>query len=442
MDAYNAEQAAMAGMIPDGLPGDARIELRQGPRALIVSGRPALVHLNATEPARTARADMDHVSALVLRLRDLVIARFIDDVHSHAGGDTGEATGAEPLIIHVLDQHGAAATLEELGPCPASPADLRLVRTSLGTGCVAVDALAAVAAFVDQPQRMVARTLIDPGAWARMRILTPDGVSLALVPRGGDVVMTVDYGGHGSETLTAERAAVDEWLAVLTAAVGDAVVPVAELDATPALAFSVIVQQSGVEPMNEDIIEVYRDPRPSGTARWLARRNGEPIYLVLDVTPHAAAIVPVEPLRFLPRTLLVREPFALREVIAHERGQMSEHLERGELLDDWAARAPARASVRPGSVDALRQSLARLRAVRFVADTPAPAHRLTPPRRRVEAVFDPGPLDADVPIRDRIDIGADTPHGCLARLHTGKPAPVFELDRPTCDALLGPWSAP
>ena len=427
-----------ASVTPDGLSGDARIALRQGPRALIVSGRPALVQLDAAAPELAARADLDRVSALVRRLRDLVIVHFVDEAHARD-------TGAEPLIIHVRDQGGAAATLEDLGPCPAAPAsgpaDLRLVRTQLGTGCVDTDDLAAVAGFVDQPRRMIARTLVHPGSWERMRILAANGVSLELAARGGELSMTVDYGGHGSETLTAERAAVDEWLAVLAAAAGETIVPVAELDHTPALAFSMIVQQSGAEPMAESVVEVYRDPRPSGVARWLARRDGEPVYLVLDQAAHAAAIMPVAPLRFLPRTLLVREPFALREVIAHDRGRMSEILERGELIDDWAARSPARAAVRPGSVNALRHGLARLRAVRFVAEAPAPAHRLTPPRRRVEAVFDPGPLDADVPIRDRIDIGADTPHGCLARLDTGKQAPVFELDRVTCDALLGPWTA-
>jgi hypothetical protein len=436
-----------ASLAADGLSGDARIELRQGSRALALRGRPALVDLDSESLEPRVRADFGQVSTLVQRLRDLVIVRFVEG----APDDRADAGHIAPLTIHARVQSHVAATLEELGPCPppalpapadapAEPRDLRLVRTQLGTGCVAADALAAVAAFLDQPQRMIARTLVDlAGSWERIRILGPDGVNLMLTPRGGDVVMTVDYQGHGSETLTAERAAVDEWLAALAAIAGSAIVPVAELNVTPELVFTLLVMQSGTEAL----VELYRDPRPAGAApRWLARRDGEPIYLVLDVALDAAGIAPVEPLRFLPRTLLVREPFALREVTARERGRVSEHLVRGELLDDWEARAPVRASLRPGSVDALRQALARLRAVRFVAEAPAPAHRLTSPRRRVEAVFDPGPLDADVPIRDHVDIGADTPRGCLARLDTGKPSPVFELDRRTCDTLLGPWTAP
>jgi hypothetical protein len=447
-----------ASLAADGLTGAARIELQQGARSLALSGRPALVHLDAAVPG--ARADLGQVSALVGRLRDLAIVRFGDAAPgSLAGSGAGHA---EPLIIRVRDASAAEAMLEELGPCPApsqsaspaatpyepapaaapsdvsaDPAGLRLVRTQLGAGCVPADALAAVAAFLDRPRQMIARTLVAPAAWQRIRILGSDGVDLVLVPRGGDVAMTVDHEGHGSETLAAERAAVDEWLSALAAAASGAVVPVAELDATPALVFSVIVQQSGVE----DVVEVYRHPRSPGAApHWLARRNGEPVYLVLDVAPHAAGIMPVEPLRFLPRTLLVREPFALREVIGSEQGRVSEHLQRGELLDDWAAAVPAQSAVRPGTVDALRQTLAGLRAVRFVADAPAPAHRLTPPRRRVAAVFDPGPLDQGAPFRDRIDIGADTPRGCLARLDAGAPGPVFELDRRVCDVLLGAWT--
>jgi hypothetical protein len=312
------------------------------------------------------------------------------------------------------------------------------VRTQLGLGCVAAEALAAVAAFLEQPQRMIARALVEPGAWQRLRILQPDGVSLTLRPRGGDAVMTVEYEGHGSEEHVAERAAVDDWLGALAAAASGALVPVAELDVPAEPAFSLIVQGPGGA---EDLIEVHHDPRaPASTLRWLARRNGEPLYLVLDRAPHAAAITPVEPLRFLPRTLLEQEPFALREAVASERGRVSEHLVRGELLDDWQVRVPALASVRPGVVDALRQTLARLRAVRLVAESPAPAHRLSAPRRRVEAVFDPGPLDADVPLRHRVDIGAGTAQGCLARLDDR--GPVFELDRRACQTLLGPWTAP
>lgn len=439
-----------ASLVADGLAGDARIELRAGGRTVALSGRPASVALEVAGADVRARAELDHVSALVRGLRDVTLVRFVDD----PGGGAGRyGAGRESLRIEVHDRDGATAVLEEIGPCPeAAPAGpgevaggtatkearaLRLVRTRLGAGCVAADALARVAALVAEPSRMIARTLVAPG-WQRIRVIGEDGAELTFTPRGGDVSMTVDHGSHGSETLAAERAAVDEWLDALAGAASGAIVPLAGLGGLPAPALSLIVQQSGIE----DAIEVYRDPRPGAGPRWLARRNGEPLYLVLDVAPHAAAIAPVAPLRFLPRTLLVREPFALREVIARDQGRASEHLRRGELLDDWEARAPARARVRPGIVDSLRQTLARLRALRFVAETPASAHRLTPPRRRVEAAFDPGPFDHDLPIRDRIDIGADTPRGCLARLDTGRPGPVFELDRRACDALLGPWTAP
>ena len=138
--------------------------------------------------------------------------------------------------------------------------------------------------------------------------------------------------------------------------------------------------------------------------------------------------------------MLAREPFGLREVLARNHERVSEHLVRGQLLGDWEARVPARASVRPGIVDDLREAVARLHALRLVAATPVPAHRLDPPRRGIEAIFDPGPLDGDTPIRHRLDLGADTAQGCLGRLD-GQ-GPVFELDRQTCEILLGPWTAP
>jgi hypothetical protein len=136
----------------------------------------------------------------------------------------------------------------------------------------------------------------------------------------------------------------------------------------------------------------------------------------------------------------VYEPFALREVLARDRGRLSEHLVRGQLLSDWDARVPPRAAVIPGIVDDLRQAVARVHARRLVAAAPIPAHGLEPPRRRIEAVFDPGPLDGDAPIRHHLDLGADTAQGCLARLD-GQ-GPIFELERQICDTLLGPWTAP
>jgi hypothetical protein len=467
---------------PDGPGESGRIEIRQGERALVVTGRPALALL-AGHPDLRVRADAGQVSALVHELRGLAMARFLDGA---APGDPGSATA---LSIRVRDRAGTI-TLQALGPCPAAPATpagdaalaaapeaLRLVITEAAAGCVAADALAAITAFLDTP--MLARTLVEPpgtpgASWQRLRVVRPDGLGFTLAPRGGDFAMTVEQGGEEIERTSAEPEAVRAWLGALAGAASGAflarqapgapastlpaptlpastlpaptlpastlsasTLPAFTLPASTLPAFTLIVQRDE----REDTIDVYRDPRaPRPAPRWLAWRHGDPVYLVLDVAPHAAAIEPVDPLRFRPRTVLAAEPFALREVIARTQGRLSEHLVRGQLLGDWDARVPARASVRPGVVDALRQAVARLHALRFVAAAPVPAHRLAPPRRGIEAVFDPGPLDGDTPIRHHLDLGADTAQGCLGRLD-GQ-GPVFELDRQTCDTLLGPWTAP
>ncbi len=459
---------------PNGLTERGRIEIRQGERSLILAGNPAFVQLDASQPDLRVRADAGQVSALVSRLRDLPMARFLDGDAPRAHGAAGERASA----LSILVRDGAdTITLQDLGPCPAAPASapaapastlaapanipaagdappdaapaLRLVITDAATGCVAADALAAVAAFLELP--MLSRALVGPGGasmrasvrasgapWQRLRVVRPDGAGFTLAPRGGDFAMTVERDGAEVERTAAEPAAVRAWLSALTDAASGAFLLVKERDFPIEPAFTLIVHR---DEERQEIIEVFRDPRaPRSAPRWLAWRSGDPIYLVLDVAPHAAEIEPVDPLRFRPRTLLVREPFALREVLARDRGRLSEHLVRGQLLSDWDARVPPRASVLPGIVDDLRQAVARLHARRFVAAAPVPAHGLAPPRRRIEAIFDPGPLDGDAPIRHHLDLGADTAQGCLARLD-GQ-GPIFELDRQICDTLLGPWAAP
>lgn len=442
---------------PDGLDERGRIEIRQGERALVVSGKPAFVELDASQPDQRARADAGQVFAIVQRLRDLAMARFFDGAPPAGQGSAEDRAGA--LSIHVASG-GETITLQALGACPVAPAAapapnalpdalpdaspdaaaLRLVITDAAAGCVAADALAAVVAFLDAP--MLARTLVEPPgtsgrSWQRLRVVRPDGAGFTLAPRGGDFALTVEQGGKEIERTSAEPAAVRAWLSALADAASGAFLLVKEHDVPIEPAFTLIVERDG----REETIDVYRDPRaPRSAPRWLARRHGDPVYLVLDVAPRAAEIEPVDPLRFRPRTLLGREPFGLREIIARDQGRMSEHLVRGQLIDDWDARVPAQATVRPGIMDGLRQAVSRLHAQRLVAAAPVPAHRLDPPRRRIEAVFDPGPLDGETPIRHHLDLGADTSQGCLGRLD-GQGS-VFELDRQTCATLLGPWTAP
>jgi hypothetical protein len=79
-----------------------------------------------------------------------------------------------------------------------------------------------------------------------------------------------------------------------------------------------------------------------------------------------------------------------------------------------------------------------LRAASFLAEEPAPAHGLAPPRQRIELVFDAGPLDPDgAALSHVLDIGARTAAGCAARLD-GRGA-VFTIDAGLCDTLTAPW---
>ncbi len=239
-------------------------------------------------------------------------------------------------------------------------------------------------------------------------------------------------------------------------------------------------------------------------AVWYARRDQEPIAFALDHPVHASGLLSIAgldhekrgnaalgdvrdavgALRFRPRGLLSREPYSLREVRAYRRGQLVAHIERGDGLSDWRVRVPAghvlradaqrgwaservvaepsrveaggtaaearRAQARDAAaetrasgaiIDLLRQAIARLRAQRFIAEEPRPTHRLSPPPLRVEAHFDPGPLDPDDALLSHvIEFGADTADGCLARLD-GR-GPVFELDGARCDLLSGQWTQP
>ncbi|GAB4559931.1 MAG: hypothetical protein Tsb0020_06180 [Haliangiales bacterium] len=237
-------------------------------------------------------------------------------------------------------------------------------------------------------------------------------------------------------------------------------------------------------------------------AVWYARRDQEPIAFALDHPVHASGLLSIAgldyenggsaalgdvrdavgALRFRPRELLSREPYSLRELRAYRRGRLVAHIERGNGLSDWRVRVPAghvlradtpsgrapegavtepgrvhgggfvagssrvedgvaRAEARASGVviDSLRQAIARLRAQRFIAAEPRPAHRLSPPVLRVEARFDPGPLDPDdAPLRHVIELGADTLDGCLARLDGH--GSVFEIDRARCALLSGRWT--
>lgn len=420
--------------------GIARIEIQRGARTRVLSGSPAMVDVEpraAGAPgaleAGSVRADPAMVAKLGERLRDLSIVHFVD------------AAPAAPAPVSASGQrvrvHGAAAgVVQELtwrGPCPGEPT-MRLVSTAVGTGCVDADALDAVAAFAGEP--MISRHLVDPAArLTEIRVAPADAPEVSLVARGSawhlriatDAVAAAESGAAAATTVEAKAAAaevgaVHEWLAALARAVGGALVPAAE--ARPG-ARALAVTFTHADGRTEELAFF----RPVRGKPWLVRRNDEPVFLALDpaVVVGERGILPAGPDRFRRRQLLALEPYGLREAVARRGGRVVEHVVRGELISDWDVRVPAGKGLRAGAIDDLREAAGRLRARRYLASA------WRGPRREVEVVFDPGPLDP-APRRHRIDIGARTEAGCVARLDDD-PA-LFELDQAACDALLGPWT--
>ncbi|WP_428266218.1 DUF4340 domain-containing protein [Haliangium sp.] len=440
-----------------GLPAGARLDIRVGGEHLRLSGRPLVVHLDQLAPGAEVAADSARAGTLIERIGALRIARFIAEDGAAAESAIDPGPDEPALTIELSGVGGRSHTLSAGGPCPGEPA-LGRVRSSLGDGCVDTAALAAVAEGAGEP--MVSRRLVgDMGRLAEIHVAPAGGPAFSLLARGSTWRMRIGAAAPGAESapgpgpgtspapgrpdptpdvpeVATEPSAVREWLAHLDGAASGAYVP-AGGTATPALVLTLV--PAGTGSTRPSRVALYRGSGVGlgGTARWRARRGREPIDLVLERAPHAGALMPVTPLRFRDRGLLALEPTALRAVRVRAGGRVLVHLVRGVLIDDWQVRVPPGARVRAGVIAELRE-LARLRARRFVATGPAPAHGLTPPRRRVELDFDPEPLaGADAPTRHVLELGAATDAGCLARLDGD--GPVFELATDTCAVLIGPW---
>ena len=421
--------------------GVARIEIQRGARTRVLSGSPPMVHL-AQRPARApggiagalatgnVRADPAMVARLGDRLRDLSIVHFVDAA-PRAPAPAGAGSG---LRVRVHGQGEAAGVVQELawhGPCPGEPT-MRLVSTAVGTGCVDAGALDAVAAFVGEA--MVSRHLVHPAArLAEIHITPAEAPAVTLVARGSAWHLRLAASAAAAAD-TAEVGAVYGWLAALTRAAGGALIPADE--ARPG-ARVLAVTFTHADGRTEELALF----RPERGNTWLARRNHEPVFLALDpaVVLGARGILPAGPARFRRRQVLALEPHALREAVARRGGRVVEHLVRGELLSDWDVRVPAGKRLRAGAIEAIREAAGRLRARRYLAPEPERHGARQPWRRQVEVVFDPAPVDTEpAPRRHRIDIGARTEAGCRARLD--QEPTLIELDRASCDALLGPWT--
>lgn len=423
---------------------DVQIDTNAG--SLHIEGRPLLVQ------TRAGRVELsrDALRALADMLNEIAIDRFGPRTSTERGA-------ASPSVSIRVRRDEQTLELAVLGPCPDDSA-LVLVDTSIGTGCLAFDHIERIEALLGDPTSLFAQAVLPGGRPSQLIITASAGTRVAIRASGTSWRWVDD----GASAIEAE--AVDEWLSHLKRAASGAFVWLADVGiaAMPSQESMAIQKTEARWVMTidaryagdrRDVVHVLRHQ----TLGLLARRNDEPIGLRLDVAEHAAALIPVHPLRFSRRQLLSREPFGLRRATAMTyrsgRPVTVAALTRGELLEDWRVSIPSGRRPRSQALEHLRE-LGRLRALDFEHATILTRHGLTPPRRRIRVTFDraPGEVGPDrrtprdgSPIGASeegvihiIDVGAATERGCYARLDAR--GAVFLLDRDACAALLGPWS--
>ncbi|HUH02447.1 MAG TPA: DUF4340 domain-containing protein [Kofleriaceae bacterium] len=376
------------------------VEIHAGGASLILGGRPLAVHLDDT--AGAVRADPDAIEALLGRIDDLRLTRFID-----------QPLGAPPedaVSIKLVGEH--PAELIEHGPCPGSEGE-RLVATPVGAGCVRALELAAITFAVSLGPQLVDRHLValDQGKPVSITLTTAAGEPLVMRATGaGWAVASGDDGDLDAD-------AVLEWARELDELPADALVPAP----TSPPAARVIIELAGGRT---DTIVLYR----AGTG-LLVGRAGEAIAFPVDAT--AATVISPPRLRFRPRALWSLDPTTLR---AAERraGTATARLERGQLLEDWSS---PNGSVDPAAAGALAEAAARARAVAWVAPAPRPAHGLGTQAEVLTLRFEPlsGP-----PVTHRLRLGAEVNGSCYAQVDDD-PA-VAILPAPTCSALRARWT--
>jgi len=211
--------------------------------------------------------------------------------------------------------------------------------------------------------------------------------------------------------MRADDGAVREWIEAVDGLVSGA----GEIGAPPPGGDDLL---AGVVVAYPDGRSVRLGLRGRGRGGLLLRRGDEPVSW--PVGAQAQTLLTASAVRFRVRQLLSVEPYAMCEAKRWRGGRLVEHIERGELLEEWRALVPAGGRVHQPAVAELRQAGSDLRAVRFAAAAPGAQHGLTPPRLRVEMTFDPPPVaNSSEPFRHTVAIGLSPAH---------------------CQALRGPWT--
>ena len=323
------------------------------------------------------RADPDRVAALIAALERLRATSFLPN----------PPAGAPTLTIAVAGKAGASELVVR-GECPDAEA---AATTPIGAACFPAEEVRALAAAAADAPSLIDRRLLAAAA---------DQVSR----------VRVSAGDRSIEVARADKPdAVRDWAARFAAAAADrAPIPSADLPVTGAVE---VDTDAGREE-----IAIVRSP----DGRPAARRAGEPVAFILE-DPAAADPAPAN---FRSLDLLTADP---TEVVALRRGP--QHVERGELLEEWRALSPPGAQADPEAAAAVASAVATLRAARVA---PRRSRLLYIPLE-VELAPPPG---QSAPVRHRIHLSAAAAGVCYVRIDDDPVA--FELAPATCAALRRP----
>ncbi|HEU5055005.1 MAG TPA: DUF4340 domain-containing protein [Kofleriaceae bacterium] len=322
------------------------------------------------------RADPDRVAAVIAALERMRAVSFL----------ASAPNGVPTLTIAVAGKAGASE-VKVRGDCQGGGS---AATTPLGPACLADDEVRALAGVAGDDG-----FFIDP----RLLAASPDQVTR----------VRVSAGERSIEVARADQPdVVRDWAARFTTAADRTPIPAADLPVTGMV-------EVDTEAGREEIAIVRA---PGG--RPAARRAGEPVAFPLD-DPAAADPSPDS---FRSLDLLTADP---TEVVSLRRGP--EHVERGEILEEWRALSPPGRDADPEAAAAIAQAVATLRAVRVA---PRRSRGFGPPLA-VELAPPPGESAA---VTRRVHLADGPGAACTARLDDDPVA--FELAPATCAALRRP----
>ncbi len=211
---------------------------------LVLSGRPLAVHLPDLPGA--ARADAGAVRALIDRLDDLRLTRFLP---------AAAPPRAAALSVRVIGESGTRE-LAERGPCPGQAGEVA-VTTPIGAGCLPEVAVAELAMAVALAPQLVDRHLVALDAGRPTAIDLADG-DRHLVAGGGT------WHDAGGQPIDAD--AVVEWAQALDALPGDSFAPA---PSGARVTGAVTLHYAGDRADRIELLAAGRD--------LMVRRAGEPI---------------------------------------------------------------------------------------------------------------------------------------------------------------------